>query len=371
MATTYGYGGEFSSDEDVDKLEQQQNERMIQGKFDNSLRPSKKQIEDTIDTIKRMPFDQDVNLSDEMLAGLLDHFKTQRGPIVDSTRKLYNKIALRLIRGDQQLAGNDELVAKDTNGNSNKNNHNLNNNNNINSINFIHKAPQQKADTFSSDEEEDELVPVFVRRPTPQHENDEQMDIDSVTPTGPVRETKQVDMSTTDEEDDSESASSNDDTSELEELNSESDVMEVTPIKPPGNQQSAAIAAKEKEGVEALMAVSRATPKQADSVKRQPLAQSTPKDPSETAKKPYTRSQRVATRSATRGRAAVNSPGKSLTETSASSTDAFVARERSPRRNYVLVFVSVLVVLLAILLYYFRSFIANSAAPFFGPKVRF
>lgn len=369
MATTYGYGGEFSSDEDVDKLEQQQTERMVQAKFDNSLRPNKKQIEDTIEAIKCMPMEQEINLSDEMLAGLLDYYKTQRGPIVDSTRKLYIKIAMRLVRGEHQsqIAGSDNVVPKDTNGNSNSNMNNNNNNNNNNSINLIHKAPQQKADTFSSDEDDD--LPILNRRNVVNNDENK-MDVDSVTPTGPVRVTKQVDMLTTDEEDeDEDEESSNEDTSDLEELNSESDVMDVTPIKPLANQPSGS--ENEKDGVETVLAAPKVTPRQLESsIKRQPLAQSTPKDPSDTAKKPYTRSQRVATRSATRSKASAESTAKSLTK-SAADTDVFVGNRRTSSKKYAFLSMALLVVILASLLYYFRSSITSPAVRFLGPKVKF
>lgn len=362
MATTYGYGGEFSSDDDMDKMEQQHKEGMVQAKFDHNLRPSLRQIEDTIEAIKSMPFDQEVNLSDDMLAGLLDYFKTQRGPIVDSTRRLYNKIALKLIRGDPQslLAQADNVVTNDTNGNSD--NKVIGENNN--SIEFIQKAPRQRADTFSSDEDED-LPPTNRRQGFAQADNDEnKMEVDSVTPAGPARDTKQVDMSTTDEEEDDEDGASKfseDDTSELEELNSESDVMDVTPIKPPASQKRGA-AAVEKEK-QAMIAASRVTPKQPESsVKRQPLAQSTPKESKDTAKKPYTRSQRVATRSATRSKAP-NDSAKSLAQANVSG-DVFIENRRTSNRKYALLSVTLLVVVMAVLFYYFRSSVSGPASRF-------
>lgn len=317
MATTYGYGGEFSSDEDVDKLEQIQTDRIVQAKFDSSLRPSKKHIEETIELIKLMPVDEEVNLSDEMLASLLDYYKTQRGPIVDSTRKLYNKIALRLIRGDQQQSRIDNTTTKDTNGSSNSN---VDNNN---SIHLIQKTSQKGADTFSSDEDDD--LPTNRRNVEINDAEDEiKMDVDLDTPTGPVRVTKQVDMSTTDEDDDEDDKDTIDeDTSELEELNSESDVMDVTPIKSPANHQRSK---KEKDGVEAVIAASRIN-------QRQPLAQSTPKDSTDTAKKPYTRSQRIATRSATRNKVSIQTDTKHSLEAS-NKADFFIENKQSFNRKY-------------------------------------
>ncbi|CAA3006440.1 Hypothetical predicted protein [Olea europaea subsp. europaea] len=376
---TYGYAGDFSSDDD-EKVEQYQ-ERMVQTKFDNTIRPSKKQIEDEIENIKRLPFDQEINLNDDILAGLLDYYKTPRGPIVDSTRKLYNKIALRLVRGDQQdLIGRDGLVKESTNGNTKLDNEN---NNSINIIKKDSSQPISIADTFSSDEEVDvvhtnsqakKFDSRVVYNDVNNHDED-LMDVDSETPSGPIRETKQVDLPTTDEDEDEESDNDDESSSESkpsesdEELNSESDVIEVTPIKSPAST------GREKEAIEVLMAMRPNTPKQAEaSIKKQQMVHSTPKDSfAEAAKKPYTRSQRVATRSATRITRSSEATSKgSKLDSSTSSADAFLESKRKvSRRSYAMMVGALLVLLIAFAAYYFRSNIVQTAEPLLRKKLSF
>ena len=365
---TYGYAGDFSSDDD-EKVEQAQ---QAPAKYDNNVRPTKTQIEEAIQFIKRAPIDGEVNLNDDVLAGLLDYYQTQRGPIVDSTRKLYNKIALRLVRDDHTKDTNND--AKETNGNSNNNN---NNNNNIDANPMSGKGVTQQstADTFSSDEEEIEMTAnakkfdsrvVYGNNNVVATENDEdRMEVDSEPPSGAVRNNKPIELPTTDEEP---SSSSDEDPSEAgEDPNSESsDVLEVTPIRPPAS------ANREKEAVEVLMAMRPSTPKQtgSSSIKRQPLAHSTPKESFvETAKKPYTRSQRITTRSATKSRRDMqqldskNSPSVS--------TDVFIEKKRAACPGYTLVTVTLLVLVLALLAYYYRSSILNTAEPLLRKKISF
>lgn len=359
MATTYGYGGEFSSDEDIDKLEQQ-SEQIIQSKFENftSVKPSKRQIEETIEAIRRMPLEQDVTLSDELLAGLLDYYKTQRGPIVDSTRKLYKKIVLRLIRSDLKQAGNNDA----TNGNANNN------------TNLIGKRPQQAADSFSSDDEEPapQILAGAAKRKfdtrvvhnnnnnkdddddNSQDEQENPMEVDSETPNGPVRETKQVDISTTEEDSEETSDESN------ESLNSES-VLEVTPIKPQSNQTSSM-------NHEAQKTTVSTTQKQPESStkRQQPIAHSTPKGTVESVKKPYTRSQRIAA-----SRAAFNEKmAKVSSKTAPVATNVSNKTNRVSRRKYALLTVTLLVVILAFVLYY-RSNLIKSTEPLFSRKITF
>lgn len=368
MATTYGYGGEFSSDEDIDKLEQQQSEQMVQAKFDNNSRPGKRQIEDLISSIKSAPYDQEFQLSDDLLAGLLDYYKTPRGPIVDSTRKLYHKIVLRLIRDDQPQAADDTA----TNGNSdNQNGTNINNNNN-NSINIIQKPQQQTAEAFSSDDDEPVVVmskKKFDSRVVYTDNDENKMEVDSETPSGPPRETKQVDLSSSEDESDSSHDSEDSDESE-----SESDVLDATPIKPTVSQS------REKEGVQALMDARPSTPRQPESSmkRQQPLAHSTPKEtPAAGAKKPYTRSQRVATRSATRSNRASDVSNKSSGSAVVPNTsaDAFIeSKQTSSGKKYAVIAVSLLVIVLAVLFFYFKSNISQSAKPlisfWWGPKAK-
>lgn len=362
MAATYGYGGEFSSDEDIDKIEQQA-ERFVESRF-SQVKPTKNQIEETIENVRRLPIEQDVNLTDELLAGLLDYYKTQRGPIVDSTRTLYKKIVLRLIRGEQQQGGNSDSN-KEQNGNSN-------NNNNNNNIIYLNKSaappvvrPLQVADTFSSDDDDEPMPQAsdldkrkFDSRVVYNNNNvdaEDKMDVDPETPTGPIRQSKQVDISTDEDTEatDDESETSDDDSEELD----------VTPIKPP-NQPAASQAQKN---------VITPKPSTESAVKKQPLAQSTPKEYVESAKKPYTRSQRVATRASamkekrTELDAATNKPA--LVTTSVSQTG--VQSNRSTRRTYALVTVTMLVLLLAALFYQFRTQILERASPIFSRKITF
>lgn len=362
---TYGYAGDFSSDDD-EKIEQVQ----APAKYDNNLRPNKTKIEEAIQYIKRVPIDEEVNLSDEVLAGLLDHYQTQRGPIVDSTRKLYNKIVLRLVRDDPTK---NTLGVEETTGNANNNNNLLTKGTN---------QPSGAADTFSSDDEDIEVsasimktnAKKFDSRVVYNNNNDvpveqeEQMDVDSETPpAAAVRNNKPIELSTSDEEEASSSSSDDDISQAGDDQNSDSsDILEVTPIKPPASSN------REKEAIEALTNMRPSTPKQTESssIKRQPLAHSTPKESFvETAKKPYTRSQRITTRSATKTTRDLQKPDSK--NSSSSSADAFIERKRAARSNYTIVTVALLVLVLAFLAYYFRSNILNTAEPLFRKKITF
>ena len=365
MAATYGYVGEFSSDEDTDKLDQQHEQL---AKFDENLvKLTKHQIEETIEAIKRMPIDQDVILSDELLAGLLDYYKTQRGPIVDSTRKLYKKIVLRQIRSELPQEPNNN-AGGDTGSIGIKNS---------NSNNNFSKRPIQAADSFSSDDDEPlpPMTSAFNKKKFDSRydKNDGDDDDDDVilmetepdTPSGPIRNTKQVDISTTstDDDDGDDSDESSDEDEVNESLNSESEGLEVTPIKPPANQAP-----------EAPRNVA-ATPKQPESsAKRQPLAQSTPKETiASISKKPYTRSQRIAASRALASKVVgTGSDNNEKTSGQVSGQDSFQRRSHVSRRNYVVLTATLVIAVLAFLLYYFRSSnLAKSAESILSQKLKF
>ena len=378
MATAYGYGGEFSSDEDIDKIEQQ-NERKVQSRFDHaqSARPSKREVEEAIETIKKMPMEQDVIIADELIAGLLDYFKIQRGPIVDSTRKLYKKIILRTIRSES--VNSDAASGKqETNGHTKNNNNNNNNNNN--DINVIIKRTaqqqQQVADSFSSDDDEPttevktgQAAKKFDGRVAYDSENDiidvEHMDVDSETPTGPTRESKQIDISTTEDEDSEEEDEAEEEDELSDSLNSESEALEVTPIKAPAGSKATASTQQEVSNL-----VLSATPKPNESTaKRQlPLAQSTPKESIlESGKKPFTRSQRMAAaRSAVKDKAAGDCKPANVMKTAPATRSSAQAASRVSRRKYVLLTVTLLMVILAFGLYYYRANLIKSTEPLFS-----
>lgn len=348
MAATYGYGGEFSSDEDIDRMEQQ-SERLTNSKFDSfaQIKPTKHQIEEAIEAIRRVPItEENVNVTDELLAGLLDYYKVQRGPIVDSTRTLYKKIVLRLVRNQIQQSSNGNEGPKDTNGN----------------VNLINK--NQEINVTPSSDEDEPMPPVSSQSSVEQnkrkfdsrvvyHDNLEPMEVDSETPARPsaaIRNNKPVDMSSSDS---SETESSSDDTSD------DSEVLDVTPIKP-----QAAISAK----VTSTPLASVVKP--AESVSKKvvtPIAA----DPK---KKPYTRSQRVAANKATSSTAKKADVSSSKSETSLSSQATVKPLTKSAQsskfkvRYLVSTFV---VVLLALFLYYFRSDLTKTTDRILSKTIKF
>lgn len=70
MAAAHGYGGEFSSDEDIDRMEQQ-SEAFASNKFNpaqESAKPRKQKVEEIIQNIRQIPADQEITLSDDYLS---------------------------------------------------------------------------------------------------------------------------------------------------------------------------------------------------------------------------------------------------------------------------------------------------------------
>lgn len=301
MAATYGYGGEFSSDEDIDRMEQQA-ERLAQSKFDSfaQVKPTKHQIEEAIETIRSMPIEQDVSISDDLLAALLDHYKTARGPIVDSTRNLYKKIILRLVRGDQpaHVTANGDQV-NDSNGGGVTNNTNGNINNNNNRINIYAKGKHSmNADVVNSSDDDEPMPPVTSQtgsversnldsRPVVSNINDkaEPMEVDSEISVKPAYRTSTEDDDDDEfEEDDDEDSDKTESSATYDEddddESSDSEVLDVTPVKKAPAQQT-----------------TKSVQKPSESVKRQTVKKQSEVNPQQ--KKPYTRSQRVAATRAT------------------------------------------------------------------------
>lgn len=200
MATTYGYAGEFSSDEDVDQQAQQR----LNDQADpfNQLKPSKEEINEILETIRNVSPDKNVDFPDDTLAALLDHFKIQRGPIVDSTRSLYKKIALRAIRGN--------LHSDATNGTSEPNN---------NSGYDVDDNNKQGVDVHSSDEDEP-MPPVSSQESVDMVNgaiNPEPMEVDlDLNKSNQIREIKPIEISSSsDSEADDETEESDNETTVL------------------------------------------------------------------------------------------------------------------------------------------------------------
>lgn len=367
MATSYGYSGEFSSDEDIDRIERQ-SEKLVQTKFDAyaAARLNKRQVEELIETIKRIPVDQDVQLTDEHIAGLLDYYKTQRGPIVDSTRNLYKKIVLRLVRGvnaaHQEAQGNGTAQSKDSfaavANNNNiiiKNSVNANNNNN----NYTVRKPiQHPAETFSSDEDEP-MIPVDGDAKKSNTEQVEPMEIDPVANAAQQRREPKLINITDDESEESEDdedaegdevadkaqQQEDDDESDEKEVredkSSDSDELDVTPIKPTSH-------------------VLGQTPKATSTPLAQTKQRKTARDsqaPS-TAQKPYTRSQRMA--------AARASSASNAADSVTNATSAPVRRTKTK-----LLVGALVVMLIAFLIYYFRSNVMKTTDRFMSRKITF
>lgn len=390
MATTYGYSGEFSSDEDIDRLEQQA-ERLTQAKFDSHFgqaKPSKSQIEKAIETIKRAPIEQDFTITDDLLASLLDHYKTARGPIVDSTRNLYKKIVLRLIRGEQSPSNGEQV--KESNGSSNLANNNNNNDNDTGASfnNNNNKTPAKRAlegqvrdlvvaNDGSSDEDEP-MPPVTSQSsqdakianlfPT---DKPEPMDVDSEQNLDKqiYRSRKQEEGDSGDDDDsDKTESSSDEDDQDDDDKSSDSEVIDVTPIK--SNTANHSI---ERYRYVDRQVESSTVKKQPPSRQKQSTQETTP------LKKPYTRSQRVA---ATRASSAIKS---SRTDVSSSKADALssgdktssadsVTNKSSPILQSVMqpkvLIPSALVVLIAVLLFFFRSDLSK-ATSLLSPSIKF
>lgn len=340
MAATFGYGGEFSSDEDVDRMEQQ-SERLTQSKFDAyaQMKPTKHQIEEAIEVIRSTPIDQDINATDELLAGLLDYYKVQRGPVVDSTRNLYKKIILRMVRGQQSTNGNDS--SKDTNGN----------------VELIKKS--QDIDITASSEEDEPMPPASSQSSVEQNKrkfdsrvvyNDklEPMEVDTETPNRQlhaIRNTKPVDMSSSDESETEESS---------DESTDDSEVLDVTPIKPQ------AVAPTKASSTPIASVV-----KQAESVGKK-LASVDPK------KKPYTRSQRVAASKVTSSSIKKTDASSSKVDTSPVSQVKPLTKSAQSSKFRVRYIVSaLLVIVLALFFYYFKSDLTKTTDRLLSKAIKF
>lgn len=400
MATTYGYGGEFSSDEDIDRIEQQ-SDRFVQSKFDShaQVKPTKNQIEEAIETIKRLPLDQDVNLTDELLAGLLDHYRTQRGPIVDSTRNLYKKIVLRLIRGEQQASNGDAVIVDNT-GNSNGgaiSSNTINNNNNViinHNLAAKHVKPQQAPYELGSSDEDEPMLPASqssnlgnrLDKRVLHNNNDkiEPMEVDSETPSSQLiraNQPRQVENEMTSSS--SSSESSTDESSD--ESDSDSEVLDLTPVKNQALQSTNAAVSATKVNTKIVQAsrerkaVSATTPVQTSSIL---AAKSNSEAVTDSKKKPYTRSQRaVATRSTSKQQQKSLRDDKKTNVSSSKQVDASASASSGvkPPTKGVLqskfkakyVIFALIVALFAFVLFHFRLDLTKSTDRVFKRAINF
>lgn len=376
MAATYGYGGEFSSDEDIE----QQSDRIAQSKFDShaQVKPNHQQIETAIEAIKH---DQDVNLTDELLAGLLDYYKIQRGPIVDSTRNLYKKIILRLVRDDQQqqASNGDAVAVGNSNGGADSGN---NNNNNISSNHNLitkHVKPQQAPYELGSSDEDEPMLPasqssIIGKKLDTQvfYNNDkiEPMEVDSETPSSQLIKPRQVNTELTS------SSSSESSTYESSE-DSDSEVLDLTPLKNQAAQSTNVTAAKVN-----TKAVS--TPRERKVASVETTAQTSSVLPAKSnnevatnsKKKPYTRSQRV-TRSKQQAlddeiRAKVGSSKQSEESASVSSgVKPLNKKVLQSKFKVKYVLFALIVALFAFLLFHFRLDLLKSTDRVFKRAINF
>lgn len=282
MAATYTYGGEFSSDDDFERSEQ--TEQQAKWKQVNlQARPNQREIEETIETIRNLNPGDDLQLSDDLLAALLDFYQTQRGPIVDSTRKLYKKIVFKVIRGET----NNGNTTNDTNNNDN------NRKNTDPKLDWA-KRQSNNIEVASSDEDEP-MPPVSSQSSVEFHaklnrlalgshaDQSEPMEVDSETSNGQPRTTKIVDISSTDDE--------NEDTESDDDDESAEKRVDVTPLAP------------SKKHFEPAPKPLASTPMvKASQLKKLTTDQDKDKDSSnvdtaQSKRKPYTRSQRSSAKS--------------------------------------------------------------------------
>lgn len=387
MATTYGYSGEFSSDEDIDRLEQQA-ERLTQAKFDSQFgqpKPSKSQVEKAIDTIRRSPIEHDFSISDELLAALLDYYKTKRGPIVDSTRNLYKKIVLRLIRGDQPAANGEQI--KESNGAAVNNNNNDNNNSKPLVQGQARYATDVATNEVGSSDDDEPMPPVFSQTALEERSNlDSRTVVTEVASLADKLKPMEVDSEQNlnkqmyrdqrqtvdelndehendDDDDDSDKTESSSD--DQDEETSDSEVLDVTPVKP-GNVDLQTNVKSTGKQIEPS-----ATKKQA---RQKQLQQDTTPQ-----KKPYTRSQRVA---ATRASSAIKSSRTDVSSSkvdgpiqtdSVSSAGRAVSKTSATLKGVMqpkVLIPTVLVVLVAVLLFFFRSDLSK-ATGLFSRSIKF
>lgn len=372
MATSYGYGGEFSSDEDIDRIEQQ-SEVLVHNVYDgttkhrllNPVRPTREQVEEIIESLKKIPADrQDFRASDEELAALLDYYGPTRGPIVDSTRALYKKIVLRYVRGENS----DNEGAQGNGTNTEKvgiqnNNNIIIKNSNSNNGNLIKKPAQQPSESFSSDDDDEPTVPVsetIIARAKPTISEDcekiEPMEVDAEKNLGKLRESKQVDITddeseeeedTSEEEDDDDD--NNDDIGDDDNADPSKDNSVITPLRPTSH-------------------VLGQTPKATSTPLAPKRQRQNAKDyqSSTAAKKPYTRSQRMAATKASMS-------NLEAMETSEPGTKQETARDAvqlgATRRR--LAVGALVILLIAFLMYYFRSSVMKTTDRLLSRKINF
>lgn len=380
MATSYGYGGEFSSDEDIDRIEQQA-ERRVHSIYDPlsylPSKPTQKQVEEMIETLKKLPAEkQDFDANDEELAALLDYYGPARGPIVDSTRSLYKKIVLRFVRGNNADPQGNGVGAEKV-GTLNNNNIAAKNSNSTNNNNHLKYPTQHPAESFSSDDDDEPMVPVSE----PSHKRSatagaksqdtdkiEPMDVDSEIVTGKMHEKKQMDT-TDDESDEGDSEEDEDEEEEDQEkieAEEEEDVddgeklgrsdntekLDVTPIKPTSH-----VLGQTPKATSTPLASTRQRQSAKDSL------------PSTAAKKPFTRSQRIAAAKAsiTASEAAMAEKPSNKTETDVSSA----TRPSVTRRRIRFAVGAFIVLLLAFLIFYFRSNVARTPDRLLSRRINF
>lgn len=186
--TTYSssYAGEFSSDDDFESQNQnsspQQQQQSKWSKFGQEDKASAEAIEQAIVDLKSLPIDSDFELSDVLIAGLLDRFKIPRGPIVDSTRKLYKKILLRSIKDET------------TNNANNNGTSSSDKQQNFEQLNGKKQPSINTNDVYSSDDDE----PIILDPPNFYVTNESPMEIDTVE-TIQFRSTKLVESSSSSE----------------------------------------------------------------------------------------------------------------------------------------------------------------------------
>lgn len=277
MAATYSYGGDFSSDDDYERNEQAGQAKWKQ--FEAHPRPSQDQIDNAIEQIKNLGPDEDFQIADDLLGAILDLYKTQRGPIVESTRKLYQKFVLRAVRGDSDNGNpandnnnNDDSKTGDSPGWPTKNilSHDVPSSDDdepnppFSSQSNV-EFQRSKLDKFILDTQDDEAEP---------------MDVDLDVSNGAIRDHKQVDISSSEESEEEEDSTGSD-----TETTSESglDVTETAP------KQVQAVSTK--QSVSAPKPLMASTPINKTSQMRK-LTTYNDKDAAST-RKPYTRSQKA------------------------------------------------------------------------------
>lgn len=217
--TTYSaYAGEFSSDDDFETNQRSAATQQSKwNKLDSEYKASPEAIEAAIETLRSLPIDAEFELSDELIAGGLDRYKAQRGPIVDSTRRLYKKILLRAIKEETEARNNGlnesnvELESQQAIDQSNGKN--------ISSSHQRQLPRQVVTEVYSSDEDDilgSDPPEFYASYDANAVVEEAPMDIDSAENTPQFRSTKLVDSSSDSEteEDNDEGDDDDDDTQE-------------------------------------------------------------------------------------------------------------------------------------------------------------